>query len=191
MDTTQKQHGSRIKALLAGLILGALGGMAGMYLHLRDRAPAPGTPVVGPNNCAGPSQAKAPAAPEPTKEAKDFDFYGVLENTPAPPTPRPDLESSPLPPAVGASRAPSAPSTPASPVYLQIASFKTTADADALKARIALAGQPASVVSMDLPGKGTYYRVRVGPFANKEEALRAGTLMQQAGIDPSGAILVR
>lgn len=189
MDTTRKKRGSPIKALLVGLTLGALGGMAGMYLHLRDRTPEPGHAAASPGNCPDNPQAKHPDSPAPAKGARDFNFYGVLEDAPAPPSPRPELEHLPLPPAVSVSPPPPSPS--AGPVFLQMASFKAQADAEALKARIALAGQTASVVSMDLPGKGTFYRVRVGPFANKEAALQAGIHMQQAGIDPSGAFLVR
>ncbi len=223
MNTRRKQQDSSFKALLMGLTLGAIGGMTGMYLYLREQPRSPDAQQVSLQDCTDAAQVRAQENNEAGREAKDYNFYGVLENAPVSPT-RPDLEAPPVPPTMEASAStqpkvvakpapptvasvpappptnaplpgppPSAPSTTpqSGPVYLQLASFKTTQDADALKARLVLAGQSASVVSMDLPDKGTFYRVRVGPFTDKDEALDAANQMQDAGIDPRGAILVR
>ncbi len=204
MSNSPRSRASPFRALLAGIIVGAAGGMTGMYMHMRNPAPAPETRLAAAGECDGRASGDRSDTQEPGRQAKDFDFYGVLENVPVPPT-RPDLERPPLPPVVdvpahpskpgtppapAASPAPAAPAAQADPIYLQMASFKTPEEAEALKARLALAGQNTRVVAMELPDKGTYYRVRVGPFADKEEALQAGLRMQQAGIDPGGALLV-
>ncbi len=51
---------------------------------------------------------------------------------------------------------------------LQLSSFQDRADADAFARRFA--AQNAYVVSTEIPGKGTWYRVRVGTYANLQEA---------------------
>lgn len=196
MDSSRKSRKSAFRPFAAGLMLGAVAGAAGVYLLRHDAPCPPPTRAAAPSEC--PPVASTPAPPTIPKDPKDFEFYGVLEKVPLPPT-RPDLEhlpvpSAPLPaptPAPTPAPAPSSPEAPAPSLFLQIASFRSVDEADALKARVTLAGQTATVVTSEIPDKGTYYRVRVGPFASREEALRAGEQMQQAGIDPSGAILVR
>ncbi len=116
-------------------------------------------------------------APEPilVKKAKprekpQFDFYTVL----------PGFEEvlpkdSPEPPPVKAVKVKSSknkkapaktkPAVARSPsVYvLQVASYNRHADADKLKAELALRGWPVSIQTVSIDNK-TYYRVRVGPF---------------------------
>lgn len=50
--------------------------------------------------------------------------------------------------------------------YLQIGSFQTEEEADNLKAKLALQGFEAAVQTAIIPDKGTWHRVRVGPFNN-------------------------
>jgi cell division protein FtsN len=96
-------------------------------------------------------------------------------------------------PAAPAAAAP-APATPAaapvadakpSPVdiyFLQVGSFQKAADADNLKAKLALTGLYASVQEVNIPDKGTMHRVRVGPFRDTEEMNRARGLLTQSGV---------
>jgi cell division protein FtsN len=56
---------------------------------------------------------------------------------------------------------------------LQLSSFQDRADADAFARRFA--AQNAYVVATDIPGKGTWYRVRVGSYGNLQEASAAKT----------------
>ena len=56
---------------------------------------------------------------------------------------------------------------------LQLSSFQDRAEADAFARRFP--GKNAYVVSTELPGKGTWYRVRVGDFATMQEASVAKT----------------
>lgn len=174
-----------------GAVLGTLAGMLGMYLlqpkpHARQAVKAE---TAAPEACA-PTQ---PQAAEPTvrpgKDPKDYEFYGVLEKVPLTPT-RPDLEPPQAPPPVAPTQA-STPVATAQPFYLQVASFKAAADADALKARIVLAGEPASVVAMDIPDKGPHYRVRVGPFTSKEALSSAKDRLGESGIDLNSAFVAR
>lgn len=50
--------------------------------------------------------------------------------------------------------------------FLQVGSFQKEADADNLKAKLALQGFEAIVQTANIPNKGTWHRVRVGPFNN-------------------------
>lgn len=58
-------------------------------------------------------------------------------------------------------------------IYLQVASLKEKNSADTKAASINKKGIVAKVVEADLGAKGKYYRVRVGPFKNIDEAKTA------------------
>ncbi len=53
---------------------------------------------------------------------------------------------------------------------VQVASFKTEEDAEKLAGKLGSKGYPVFVVAADIPGKGKWYRVRVGDFGTKHEA---------------------
>jgi cell division protein FtsN len=199
MSSAKKSSPSRFLPFVLGAALGS--GITALALYLNRPAPPlpqPATPSkaeVAPAPCPEPQTAEATQP----RDAKDFNFYGVLEQAPVPPV-RPDLEQTPLPPTAvpaappGTSVTAKPPQTPPAqptPLYLQIASFKTAADADALKARIALAGIAVEVIATELADKGTYYRVRVGPFASRAEADNARGQLSQAGVAAEQAIFVR
>jgi cell division protein FtsN len=198
MESSKKPPKSTFKPFVAGLALGALAGMVGMHLY----QPGGRTTVMSqppastPANCPPPAQNQVAAAA--TKQAKDFNFYGVLEKADVPPV-RPDLEQPAMPPPlqgpsaeVAAGAPTKAPAAEAGkPFYLQVASFKAAADADALKARIVLMGEPAIVVAMDIPEQGTHYRVRVGPFTDKAELAHAKAQLQEGKINLEQAFVVR
>lgn len=50
---------------------------------------------------------------------------------------------------------------------LQAGSYRAERDAESMKARLALAGFEAVVQKVDIELKGTYYRVRLGPYQSK------------------------
>jgi cell division protein FtsN len=191
MNTDSKQRKSPIRPFVVGLVLGVMGGMLGMRLYQSSQVDrqAPQTQPSAAVECPPAEQSPATAAHYPTRDAEDFNFYGVLEKVPVTPV-RPDLEHPPMPPAQAP--APPAPTVAkGKPFYLQVASFKAEADADALRAKIVLAGGAAEVVAMDIPDKGTYFRVRVGPFADQEELGRTRQQLQEAGIDLQQALVMR
>jgi cell division protein FtsN len=116
------------------------------------------------------SSEPAPAKPRPTTSdqpdpAPSFDFYKVL------PSDRP----SELPPAA-------APRAPAPRYYLQAGAFRNPADADNLKAQLALLGVEAMIQTSDVPGKGVFHRVRVGPYLAMNEVDRTRSLLKQNNI---------
>jgi cell division protein FtsN len=64
---------------------------------------------------------------------------------------------------------------------LQAAAFERSADADDLKARIALSGESAHVEQAEVNGK-TMYRVRLGPYDGAVAAERARSNLAAQGI---------
>lgn len=75
------------------------------------------------------------------------------------------------------------PAKPAAHSWLQAGSFTTEADAENLKARLALAGLEASVQAGALPDGSTRYRVRLGPYDNADELTRMKSELAKRGFD--------
>ena len=69
--------------------------------------------------------------------------------------------------------------------YLQAGSFQNPADADNLKARLAMLGYESSVEPTALPDKGTWYRVRLGPYRRIDELNKARSQLATNGVDAS------
>ena len=67
--------------------------------------------------------------------------------------------------------------------FIQTGSFQNQAEADNLKARIALLGLEAVVQARNLPDKGTWYRVRLGPYSSVDELNTIRGALNQNGID--------
>ena len=69
--------------------------------------------------------------------------------------------------------------------FIQAGSFQNPADADNQKARLAILGFESSVEPANLPDKGTWYRVRLGPYTKVQEINRVRAALAQNGIDAS------
>ena len=69
--------------------------------------------------------------------------------------------------------------------FVQAGSFQNPADADNQKARLAILGFESSVEPANLPDKGTWYRVRLGPYTKVEDINRIRQALAQNGIDAS------
>jgi cell division protein FtsN len=69
--------------------------------------------------------------------------------------------------------------------FIQAGSFQNPAEADNQKARLAILGFESSVEPANLPDKGTWYRVRMGPYTKVEEINRVRASLAQNGIDAS------
>ena len=70
-------------------------------------------------------------------------------------------------------------------LYLQAGAFQSETDAENLKAKIAFAGFEATVKSVDVAGKGTLFRVRLGPYKSQDEVNRIKSVLSQNGIGAS------
>src|SRR5687767_7796318 len=69
--------------------------------------------------------------------------------------------------------------------FIQAGSFQNPADADNQKARLAILGFESSVEPANLPDKGTWYRVRLGPYNKLDDINRIRQALAQNNIDAS------
>lgn len=65
--------------------------------------------------------------------------------------------------------------------FLQVGAFQTEQEADNMKARLALQGIEAIVQTAEIPEKGTWHRVRVGPFSNIDQINQARSQLVDNG----------
>ncbi|MGB7542852.1 MAG: SPOR domain-containing protein [Burkholderiales bacterium] len=172
-----KSGGSFLLGLFAGFLLGLCTAAAiAVYFFKtpvplvdRTRTPEKSPPVVQ-NLTETPKAGKA----EETKPR--FDFYRILPGQEEPVTDKQMRE---------AARQANKPGTPKSTYVLQAGAFPNPADADNLKARLALLGLEASVEPANLAEKGIWYRVRLGPYTSVDEINRIRQQLTQNGVDVS------
>jgi cell division protein FtsN len=133
-------------------------------------------------------EARAPAASEepvaqdaPEPKKPKYDFYDVLRDKEVI---IPDAELSAQAQAEAAAPAEeTVPEAADGPRYLiQAGAFRSSSDAEALKARIALTGEVARVESAEIQG-GTIYRVRLGPYPNASKLAAAKQALGSHGIE--------
>jgi cell division protein FtsN len=99
----------------------------------------------------------------------------------------PAVAPQPAPPKPGSS--PSLPKAHSGETYwLQAGAFAEEKEADNLKAKIAFTGLEATVRAVDIPNKGTLYRVRLGPYQSLDDANRIKGALSQNGV---GAAIIR
>ncbi len=132
-----------------------------------------------------------PVAPPPVEEPPPVP-------PPAPPAPEETDLRSPSPPDPGPPPADDPPTTAldADPVRaaldagppqpgeftIQVSAYQSMAEANAFSASLERRGYRPFVVQTNLPGKGTWYRVRLGRFASQDQATRGKVLLAQADI---------
>lgn len=117
------------------------------------------------------------AAPAAAPEKPKFDFYRILPGSEEPVTEREIRERL---------RAKGGQQEAGKDVYfIQAGSFQNPAEADNQKARLAILGFESSVEPANLPDKGTWYRVRMGPYAKLEDINKVRQALAQNGIDAS------
>lgn len=67
--------------------------------------------------------------------------------------------------------------------FLQTGSFQSAQEAETLKARLALLGLEAAIQTRELPEKGIWHRVRVGPYTDVDELNRVRDVLKQNNIE--------
>ncbi|MEO8332827.1 MAG: SPOR domain-containing protein [Gallionella sp.] len=165
--------------ILVGMVIG-VGLAAGLAWYLM-KSPKPflQKPPLADKLSTGPSlqNPSAGSAVPGVSDKPRFEFYKVLTDkqdkaivTPAKPADRPKVSEH---------------KTPAGyePHLLQAGSFQNADDAEKLKAKLALLGVEANVLSANIPDKGVWYRVRLGPYKTAEEENIARKFLKQNGVD--------
>jgi cell division protein FtsN len=181
----RRQSGGTILGIFIGLVVGVVIA-AGVVWYL-NKTPLP-FQAKGAKSAAEkgdePRPAAVPVVPEPlpgkpgdkAQEKPRFEFYKILPGTQET---VPQAEPKPAAPAAAA------PAAVAETLFLQAGAFQSPADADNLKARLALMGVEASVQQVTLAEKGVMHRVRIGPYANPDQMAKVRTLLAQNGIQAS------
>jgi cell division protein FtsN len=210
-----RDNGRTAHPLLLGIIIGLLMGIVialavALWLNrLSNPFVDKGKPIeplakIGPTQPPKPDEKGAPekaapakpgaekaAAEKPRTDRPRFEFYTMLpgekevtdkEARAAAAKPREPVKGGP-----GSS--PSQPKPHSGETYwLQAGAFGEEKDAENLKAKIAFTGLEAGVKAAEVPGKGTLYRVRLGPYQSLEDANRIKTALSQNGV---GATIIR
>ncbi len=188
-----RQRGGTLLGLVFGILAGVLISF-GVVWYL-NKTPLPFVEKVskpeprpnGNSSSNGTQPVPLPGKPgdkpiDKTGERK-FEFYDILEGKKQA---TPSAASAPAPSASSAQPESAPTPTPATTAgggsYLQVGAFQKKADADNLRARLAMLGFEANVLAAEVADKGTMHRVRVGPYANPEEMNRARNQLSQNGV---------
>ena len=207
--TQAKRGGAKSGLLLVGIGLVVGLGLAAAYLVYGDREqldailPQPDPQAEAP----APSREREPVAQEPAATPDEparptFDFYTVLPEKevelPGEPGADPSVVQNQSP-ATAATGTPSASApqgaqvadaarpeaatapAPSAGLKLQAGAFSTAADAEALRAKLALLGMSARIEVGESGGR-TVHRVRLGPYASAAEREAAQRALAEAGI---------
>jgi cell division protein FtsN len=138
----------------------------------------------------------ATTAPAPAVSADPLaDLMKKSANNAAPaaaPTPAPAVTPQPAAPAAAAPAPTPIPAKPSGDAdlftyFVQAGAFKSAADADAQKAKLSMMGIEAKVSEREQSGR-SIFRVRSGPFDNKDQAEKIKARLDASGLD---AALVR
>ncbi|MBX9962934.1 MAG: SPOR domain-containing protein [Burkholderiales bacterium] len=180
-----KKRGS---TMLVGIVIGVLVGLAaalGVALYINkapspfvDRKPGESAREETPPPKPAPKAEKIvkqpdtpPASSKDGKDGKDsgkprFEFYGILQGK------EEAVKEKDMKPAA-----------PKDVYYLQAGAFQSAADADNLKAKLALAGIEATIQTALLPDNKTWHRVRLGPFTSVEDVGKAKARLKENQIE--------
>ncbi len=135
----------------------------------------------------------------PPEEPARFKFYELLPNLEiipfVDPTPgpgpqnatRPRSEPSPRPAPTGASRptseTPTSTATANERYWIQAGSFRNAEDAESQRVHLILLGFAPKVEVANIPGKGTFHRVKIGPLSTSAKARDAMQRLAEDGVD--------
>jgi len=158
-------------SFVAGIILGALGVLAGAYgPELLEQTP---------------TTKETPA--EPGKPKLTFEFPKLLKENevivdPTPYTP-PGAVTTPVV-VDGAETTPVVvdPMSETKEFIIQAGSFRSVADAESVRASLLLQDLPVSMVPVTL-ADGTWYRVVVGPYANRDDGQAMLSKLQEQNLN--------
>ncbi|MDW8468735.1 MAG: SPOR domain-containing protein [Burkholderiales bacterium] len=177
-----KTRGGFLLGLFLGLFAGLAIALAVAFYVTKTPIPFVGKatkPAAKDEPLKPPAIAGMPQADTKAEKPK-FDFYRILPGAEEPVTERELKEA-----ARGAKAEPPKGEAPRAIYFIQAGSFQNPADADNQKAKLALLGLEAGVEPTTLPDKGTWYRVRLGPYARIDDLNRVRQLLAQNGIDAS------
>jgi len=158
------------------ILLGAAA-LGGYYYGLKQHTRSNSEAGV---SSAGDISGKTDSKPAPGDTQASVTFYSALKKprkevpTASPPPPvepaRTPVKTVPAPPAVPAVPRLEVPVPGSGSATLQVASYKDQANARKLLHDLSSEGYAGTVVRTDLGERGVWFRVRIGPYAEKDTA---------------------
>lgn len=161
--------------MLAGLSIGLF---AALLIYLKDHSQADDVrstpaPVVDKGRPAAKPATTKPVVPQSAEDKKPrFDFYNLL----------PEMEVFIPPQTLEAER--ERESTESMTYYLQVGSFRNFADADRLRAQLALNNIESHIQRVTINGSQDWHRVRVGPFQSARKMGKMRNRLRAQSLDP-------
>jgi len=177
-----------VAGMVVGIVLGvAFAGFVAWYVLAKNPASFTNKELREPPKVMPqvvPAPVSAPVAASSVGSTSKFEFYKELPDKPEGSATK-QFITKPLAPVVN----PPAKAAVDSALYLvQAGSFQNADDAEKLKAKLALVGMEASVQKADIPGKGVFHRVRLGPYKGVAEANATIANLKQNGISNATAL---
>jgi cell division protein FtsN len=196
-NSNRSNDGSNQFPVFAGILLGIVmgltiaGGIAWLVLK-KNPVPTPiketaeaAKPAVTPEKPlngkpAGGKPAAAGTASAAGEGKARFEFYKELTDKPDTSTGKKTERQV----AIASKPAPAVKPAESTGVYfLQEGAYTTADDAEKVKAKLALLGMVANVQPANIPDKGVWYRVRLGPYKNSAEMKEALATLKLNGIN--------
>ena len=174
--------------ILLGIVMGlAIAGGIAWFVFKKNSVPTPPAkeqPLAGKAATAEKSAVGRPAAAGTASGTGDgkarFEFYKELTDKPDSSTGKKvDKQVATI-----SKPAPTVkPADPASQYFLQEGAYTNADDADKVKAKLALLGMVANVQPANIPDKGVWYRVRLGPYKSSSEMNEALATLKLNGLN--------
>ena len=193
----RKHAGGTLVGIVIGLLLGLMLAVAvAFYLNKGPKPFADKTGRGEKSASKGAADNSDPNKPlygrdakggTPAKEGeKRFSFYEILPGKEELIDPKKAIEAAKQEAKAEPARAgEAAPAAPRETYFLQAGAFGSAGDADNQKAKLALMGFEAKVESVDIEGKGTMHRVRLGPYGRLDDINRVRATLTQNGVEAS------
>jgi cell division protein FtsN len=179
-------RGGTLLGIFIGLVLGLSIAAAVAYFLGRSGLTSP---MSAPGGAKEPVRNARPdlGAANPAPDKPRFDFYKILPGGEEPKADRRGADKSTERPT---ERMPEAakggeplPAKAGDRFWLQAGAFANAADAEDMRARLALSGWEAAVQTVAMPDKTQRYRVRLGPYDNTDELNRMKKELGSRGFD--------
>lgn len=185
-NAPRKSGSSLLTGILVGMVIGVAMAAGLVWYIMKSPSPfvqkewAVAKPPLAADKPAPPPAATPGAQPDAAPGVVDnkprFEFYKVL-------TDKQETADTPSKPADKPAPKESKPHAADVPAFLQAGSFTNVDDAEKLKAKLALLGIEAGIQTVNIPDKGVWHRVRLGPYKNTDEMNRMRNMLKQNGVE--------
>jgi cell division protein FtsN len=171
--------------ILLGIVMGlALAAVIAWFMLKKNPVTPPATketPQVT-KPASTPDKPSTTSGTAGTAEGKTprFEFYKELTDKPDASTHK---KPERVPPVINKPEITNKPADKAAVYFLQEGAYSNADDAEKVKAKLALLGMMASVQPANIPDKGVWYRVRLGPYKSSADMNEALATLKLNGLN--------